>query len=162
MTASHEIAEMLIDPAIALGAQGPDGSSWYAYETADAVEREEFDVNGIAMSNFVFPAWFEGFRAPRSTQFDYLNHCTQPFELRPGGYISIYKNGTWQQIFGSSQAEQSFDLQGHPRASVRGLVARQADAPRRPREYPAVGSLPRASINPTRPIRMLRPARPSM
>jgi D-alanyl-D-alanine carboxypeptidase len=127
VTASHEIAEMLIDPAIALGAQGPDGSTWYAYETADAVEREEFDVNGIAMSNFLFPAWFEGFRAPRSTQFDYLNHCTQPFELRPGGYISIYKNGTWQQIFGSSQAEQFFDLQGHPRASVRGLVARQAD-----------------------------------
>jgi hypothetical protein len=56
VTASHEIAEMLVDPAIQLGAQGPDGSTWYAYETADAVEREEFDVNGIAMSNFVFPA----------------------------------------------------------------------------------------------------------
>ena len=66
VTASHEIAEMLVDPAIQLGARGPDGSSWYAYETADAVEREEFDVDGIAMSNFVFPAWFEGFRAPGS------------------------------------------------------------------------------------------------
>jgi hypothetical protein len=124
VTASHEIAEMLVDPAIQLGARGPDGSTWYAYETADAVEREEFDVNGIAMSNFVFPAWFEGFRAPGSTRFDYLDHCTQPFELRPGGYISVYKDGAWQQKFGSPQAEQSFDLQRHPRASVRGLVMR--------------------------------------
>src|SRR5262249_52367678 len=61
VTASHELAEMLVDPGIQMGAFGPK-NVWYAYETADAVEREAFQVNGINMTDFVYPAWFEGFR----------------------------------------------------------------------------------------------------
>ena len=64
VTASHELSEMLVDPGIHMGARGPDENSWYAYETADAVESSDFPVDGIAMSNFVYPAWFEPFRAP--------------------------------------------------------------------------------------------------
>jgi hypothetical protein len=57
VTAAHELAEMLVDPGIQMGAIGPDGQTWYAYEMVDAVEREEFTVKGVAMSNFVYPAW---------------------------------------------------------------------------------------------------------
>ena len=42
VTASHELAEMLVDPAINLCATGPRDLI-YAYETADAVEEEEND-----------------------------------------------------------------------------------------------------------------------
>ncbi len=119
VTASHELAEMLVDPGIQMGATGPDGQTWYAYETADAVEREYFPVNGIAMSNFVYPAWFEGFRAPQSTQFDHLGTCKAAFELRPGGYIGVFQNGAWQQIFGSQEAAARFRLANHPRALAR-------------------------------------------
>ncbi|MBV9462840.1 MAG: hypothetical protein JO317_01305, partial [Verrucomicrobiae bacterium] len=58
VTASHELAEMLVDPAINLCALGPN--DWfYAYEVADAVEETSFDVSGVAMTNFVYPAFFE-------------------------------------------------------------------------------------------------------
>ena len=95
VTAAHELAEMLVDPGIQMGAIGPDGETWYAYEMADAVEGEEVEVHGIAMSNFVYPAWFEAFRAPRSVKFDHLGTCERPFELRPGGYMPVFKNGAW-------------------------------------------------------------------
>src|ERR1043165_1231956 len=59
VTASHELAEMLADPAIDLAAEAPDGT-FYAYEVADPVEDETFQVAGIPLSNFAYPSWFEG------------------------------------------------------------------------------------------------------
>ena len=94
VTAAHELAEMLVDPGVQLGAIGPDGQTWYAYEMSDAVEREEFTVNGIAMSNFVYPAWFEAFRRPGSARFDHLGTCKRAFEIRPGGYMPVFRNGS--------------------------------------------------------------------
>ena len=124
VTASHELAEMLADPAIDLAAEAPDGT-FYAYEVADPVEEETFDIDGIPMSNFVYPSWFEGFRkakrrsglrlrrveaAGRSIgdKFDDLGSCQKPFQIRPGGYMSIFKNGQWTQIFGSKRAAARF------------------------------------------------------
>jgi len=127
VTASHELAEMLVDPGIQMGAVGPDGRTWYAYETADAVEAESFDIDGIAMSNFVYPSWFEGFRKPHSTQFDHLGSCVRPFELKKGGYISIFKNGRWSQIFGSIEARDRFARTAHPRACARREAAERAN-----------------------------------
>ena len=121
VTASHELAEMLADPAIDLAAQAPDGT-FYAYEVADPVEDETFQVAGIPLSNFAYPSWFEGFRKPRSDKFDEVGTCKKPFEIRPGGYMSIFKNGQWTQIFGSKRAEarhQREDRQGR-RPSRRG------------------------------------------
>ena len=65
VSASHELVEMLVDPAINLWANGPDADQMWAYESADPVEADSFDVGGFAMSDFVFPAWFEGFRRPK-------------------------------------------------------------------------------------------------
>jgi hypothetical protein len=119
VTAAHELAEMLVDPGIQMGAIGPDGETWYAYEMADAVEREEFEVQGVAMSNFVYPAWFEAFRAPGSAKFDHLGTCKRPFELRPGGYMPVFRNGTWTQIFGDRQTAQRFNAARHLRTQAR-------------------------------------------
>jgi hypothetical protein len=107
VTASHELAEMLADPAIDLAAEAPDGT-FYAYEVADPVEEETFDIDGIPMSNFVYPSWFEGFRKPKSDKFDDLGSCQKPFQIRPGGYMSIFKNGQWTQIFGSKRSAAKF------------------------------------------------------
>ncbi len=107
VTASHELAEMLVDPAINLCAIGPEGLI-YAYETADAVEEEEFLVDGIAMSDFVYPAFFEGFRKPASVQFDYLKKVRRPFQILKGGYMPVFKNGKWTQIFGSAAKKIRF------------------------------------------------------
>ena len=118
VTAAHELAEMLVDPGIQMGALSPD-NVWYAYETADAVERETFAVNGIDMSDFVYPAWFEAFRKPGSTQFDHLGKCSKPFQILKGGYMGVFQNGQWSQIFGSKAAEKWFRARHHPRTDRR-------------------------------------------
>lgn len=115
VTASHELWEMLGDPAINLGAFGTvvvktwlgmrQVDCWVALETADAVERESFDVDGIAISDFVFPSYFEGFRSAGSDKFDYLGKVHQPFQILPGGYLPVFINGQWSQTFGSKEAE---------------------------------------------------------
>ena len=118
VTAAHELAEMLIDPGIQMGALAPNGV-WYAYETADAVERETFDVNGIPMSDFVYPSWFEAFRKPKSTKFDHLGKCDRPFQILKGGYMPVFVKGRWTQIFGSKATEKWFKKRHHPRTSRR-------------------------------------------
>lgn len=115
VTASHELAEMLVDPAINLWSDGPQGSL-YAYETADAVEEEEFLIDGVAMSDFVYPAYFEAFRKKGSAQFDYLKKVTRPFQVLKGGYSLVRQGGRISQIFGSAAKRKRFlmeDRRGH-------------------------------------------------
>jgi hypothetical protein len=107
VTAAHELAEMMIDPAINLWSEAPKGVL-YAYEMCDAVEEEEFLIDGIAMSDFVYPAYFESFRAPNSAQFDYLKKVSQPFQILKGGYSIVQKGGESSQIFGSAEKKRRF------------------------------------------------------
>ena len=117
VTASHELVEYLIDPGIQMLAQGPKG--FYAYEVADMVETETFPVGNFNMTNFCTPAWFEIFREPGSARFDYLNSCKRPFEIRPGGYMSIFAKGRWTQEFGSRAAKKTFLIEDHQRGMLR-------------------------------------------
>jgi hypothetical protein len=97
VTASHELLEMLGDPNINLAATQEPGRNGavmtlYAYEVCDACESDDFgyDIDGVTVSDFVYPAWFESFRASGSTEFDYRGKIKDPFELLRGGYISVY------------------------------------------------------------------------
>lgn len=118
MTASHELAEMLVDPGVQLLAMDPKGTI-YAYETADADQTAYFMVDDVKMTNFQYPSWFEGFRKPRSTQFDHMKRIDRPFKILPGGYMSVFKNGQWTNIFGSKAAAKKFNPKDHPRAQFR-------------------------------------------
>jgi hypothetical protein len=94
VTASHELLEMLADPDINLYAfvqTGGNTGTFYAYEVCDACELDDqgYLINGFRVSDFVFPAWFEGFRSQGSTQFDHLGHIDEPFKLLAGGYSWI-------------------------------------------------------------------------
>lgn len=110
VTASHELLEMLGDPDINLTVfvENKAGTGvLYAYENCDACEDDSFAylINGIKVSDFVFPSWFQKFHLP-GTQFDYGKHITQPFELLQGGYIGIYdiESGSgWQQKYPADQ-----------------------------------------------------------
>lgn len=42
---SHELVEMLVDPAINLNSTGPDPKTLYAYEAADPVEELSFKLD---------------------------------------------------------------------------------------------------------------------
>ena len=116
VSASHELVEMLVDPAINLMTTGPDLKTVYAYESADPVEALNFKVKGIPMSDFVYPSYFENFHKPSSVRFDYLNKVKRPFQILAGGYQIIFKNGKWSQVFGSATKKKSFareDRRGH-------------------------------------------------
>jgi hypothetical protein len=95
-TVSHELVEMLVDPAINLYASGPRPATFYSYESADPVEEDVFTIDGIEMSDFVYPAYFEAFHKPGSMQFDEMDKVKRPFEIRPGGYQQLYWRGRWR------------------------------------------------------------------
>jgi hypothetical protein len=107
VTACHELFEMVIDPIANLWAEAADGTE-YAYEMCDAVEENTFPVDGIQMSNFLHPAWFEPFKHSPGTKFDHLGLLKQPFTLSKGGYAIIKKKGKVTNIFGSKAKERRF------------------------------------------------------
>src|ERR1700681_800252 len=115
VTACHELFEMVIDPIANLWAQAADGTE-YAYEMSDPVEEDTFEVDGIAMSNFVHPSWFEPFKHPPGTKFDHLGRLKNPFSMTKGGYVIVKKDGKVTQKFGSAAKEKRFaleDRRGH-------------------------------------------------
>src|SRR5262249_10026263 len=101
VTLSHEILEMLGDPDINLMIQkGPRG---YAYEVCDAVEDDSlgYDINGVRVSDFVYPQYFETFWKKGATKFDHLGHLSAPVPALPqGGTVSYldFQPGQWKQI----------------------------------------------------------------
>jgi hypothetical protein len=111
VSASHELVEMLVDPAINLMSTGPDPKAVYAYESADPVEELSFKVNGIDMTDFVYPAYFENFHPKGSVQFDRLNKVKSPFQILSGGYQIIFKAGKWSQVFGSGSKKRAFAME---------------------------------------------------
>jgi hypothetical protein len=115
VTASHELFEMVIDPIANLWAQATTRTE-YAYEMCDPVEEDTFMVDGIAMSNFVHPSWFEPFDHPRGTRFDHLRKLKKPFSMTKGGYVTIKRNGRVKDTFGSPAKKARFakeDRRGH-------------------------------------------------
>src|SRR5438128_8850692 len=53
VSASHELVEMLVDPAINIMTTGPDPKVMYAYESADPVEQLSLKVNVITVARLV-------------------------------------------------------------------------------------------------------------
>lgn len=96
-TLSHELLEMLADPWINWCAFGSD-SRIYALEVCDAVEADNlgYFIDGVLVSDFVTPAWFEPTSADR---LDFKKHLSKELELARGGYISIFNAADgWTQI----------------------------------------------------------------
>jgi hypothetical protein len=135
VAASHELVEMLVDPAINMMTTGPNSAglgrsdTMYAYESADPVEESSFKVKGVPMSNFVYPCYFEAYHKPNSTKFDHMKKITRPFQILSGGYQIVFKAGKWSATHGSPRKEKAFrreDRRGHrSEARVRGGARRR-------------------------------------
>lgn len=101
VTLSHEIDEMFGDWCANLWADGTDGSD-YARELSDAVEDGFYNIDGIAMTNFVYPAFFDP-EASADEKLDHLGVLKAPFTMTSGGYqIKRSEPGTVSQVFGAS------------------------------------------------------------
>jgi hypothetical protein len=132
VTASHELLEMLVDPNINLTVFVQTDSTagrLYAYEVCDACEDDRlgYKIGDVLVSDFVYPAWFEDFRAANSAQFDQALQIKEPLQLLAGGYIGVFDVGSgsgWQQITARRQ-----DV----RIQVRGNVGSRRERRRTPR-----------------------------
>ena len=126
MVLSHELLEMLIDPYLNLAAalRNGRGGILYGYEICDPCRGDTYRIDGVAVSNFVYPAWFEEHGPRRGRRFDHAKRISRPFAVRPGGYSIVNdlagKKG-WQQVSGKRGKKR------RPRAGSR-VARRAADA----------------------------------
>jgi len=123
VTASHEVLETLADPRLCRGAQALDGR-WWALEVCDAVEKDTYKVDGVDVSNFVLPSYFEPPKDPRGAAFDFCGLLRKPLELRPGGY------GQWWDPARGWQTTTNGDLRAARAAmAAHGRGARRCSRP---------------------------------
>lgn len=137
VTASHELLEMLADPDINLTVfvhKAQNDGMLYAYEVCDACQDDSFayDINGVKVCDFVYPAYFQTFRQPGSTRFDHMGKLSAPVPaVIDGGYINAFDvNGStgWHQ-----HTDASLDLLTS-RALIRGRASSRRERRRMPRE----------------------------
>jgi hypothetical protein len=99
--ASHELLEMLADPDIDLTVFDQDGATTgtlYAYEVADPVEAQGYQIDGIAVSDFVTPRWF--MPGVPGGAVDFMGAASSALEILPGGYVGVFDvtaGSGWQQ-----------------------------------------------------------------
>ena len=104
VTFSHEVLELLADISTTWCSlvDTPDGPTLYSIEVCDAVEGDDeaYTIDGCKVSNFVYPEWFDP--TNEGLQYDFKNLCKKPLEIRPGGYMSIFRLGDkeWSNING--------------------------------------------------------------
>ncbi|HXU08061.1 MAG TPA: hypothetical protein VN743_03620 [Blastocatellia bacterium] len=106
-TLSHEVLEMLADPDVNLFAMGcyrdragRRRPAFIPYEVCDPVEASKYKIDGVTVSNFVFPEWFEPEHEDGVMKMDYLGLLDGPFKIAPGGYLDVLRNGKTRTIWG--------------------------------------------------------------
>jgi hypothetical protein len=92
ITLSHELLEMLVDPAGDRVIQAADLDPYsggqqvnYLVEVCDPVVIYSYKINGVAVSDFVFQSFYD----PTATgKVDYAHFLTGPLTVPLGGYIA--------------------------------------------------------------------------
>lgn len=95
VTLSHELLEMMANPNINLtvfNQSSNTAGTIYFHEIGDPCEDDSFGytINGILVSDFVWPAWFDPTQTAAGTRYDQGGHCTAPFQVLHNGYVSIF------------------------------------------------------------------------
>lgn len=105
---SHEVLELLGDPSCSFWASdGAQTPSLYCLELCDPVEAPTYEVEGVSLSNFVLPNWFD----PQATKdFDHLGKLSAPFSLLSGGYVVYMTGGQEQQKYGDEFPDWRKDM----------------------------------------------------
>lgn len=95
----HELDEMLVDPFVDRAAGpilcNPFGCTtpfFYLQEVCDPVEYNWWKIDGVYISDFVTPRWYEG----RHKTIDYLGLLHHRYGLAHGGYKVRYRDGIWE------------------------------------------------------------------
>src|SRR5262249_53000547 len=105
-TLSHELLEMIADPNVNLYAigkfrqNGKTRTGLFGLEVCDPVEANYYKINGVTVSDFVKPEWFEPDHKPGQMRMDYLGKIDAPFMLAEGGYADVFSNHRWHTLRG--------------------------------------------------------------
>ena len=122
VTLSHEVLEMIVDPACNLYANRSAGvgrpQRIYFYEVCDAVQCQHYKINGVEVCDFIYPEWFEDNWPARSRRFDHLGLIEAPFQILPGCYADVYeaKRGSitvWGSKKVKNRGHHRFDARKH-------------------------------------------------
>lgn len=123
-TLSHEVLETIADPHVNLWATGPSGTL-ISQEVCDPVENGSYDIDGVSVSNFVTPDWFDS-QCAAGIALDYLSKVSQPFQMDRGGYFVHLKGGKPSQVFGEDVPEWRRDTKSHAKSRAGHLTAMAA------------------------------------
>lgn len=114
VTLSHELLEMLGDEDVNVWVDAEDGFE-FARELCDAVEADAYELDGVMVSNFVLPTFFDPSAPHNSTRFDYLGRLGAPFSMLPGGYqIRRGADGTVENVWGFDFPAWKRAAKAHP------------------------------------------------
>jgi hypothetical protein len=113
-TLSHELLEMIADPGVNLYARGPVKlknqprplMGWVGYEVCDPVEENLYEIDGVKVSNFVTPEYFETEHKRGSVKFDFLDAVDCPFAVAEGGYLDVFAASRWHTLWGRKANEK--------------------------------------------------------
>lgn len=111
-TISHELLELLADPNCntTKSAKYKGHQAYLAYEDCDPVENDSYAINGINVSNFVFPSWFVvGAKGP----FDFMGKLLAPLTMTPGGYLQYEYGNKWHQAVDNETKTRKLALNNH-------------------------------------------------
>ncbi len=69
-------------------------------ELCDPPEAGSYDLNGVKVSDFILPAFYNPGEEPWSPyhHYSYLNAIAKPRTVAPGGYLSYLYRGNWFQL----------------------------------------------------------------
>jgi hypothetical protein len=84
---SHEVLEASLNPFVGMWSDGPTGHDEYAFEACDPTQDRAYEIDGVAVSDFVYPRWFDS--QAKGGQFDHLWALRAPFTRTRGGYIVL-------------------------------------------------------------------------
>src|SRR5262245_23026521 len=139
LTTSHEVLEMLVDPfgnrLIAGDSPKEDqGRVEFLVEVCDPSEAVEFGytVNGITVSDFYTPAYFDPTRA-EGVRYSFTGAITEPRLVLRGGYLSWHEpvsDHWWQLVFFGSEPQfrDLGKLTQRKNESLRSMIDRLTEA----------------------------------
>jgi len=110
VTISHELLEMLGNPFINLTAFDVNAAQLtniFMHEMCDPCEDDSlgYKINGIQVSDFLLPAWFDATPPAGTAYFSFNKKLTAPLSLATGGYMSYYSiaQNQWVQKTANQQ-----------------------------------------------------------
>lgn len=150
ITASHEALEMLVDPAgnrlIPGQSVAPEqGRVEYLVEISDPVSDKYYLVNGVKVSDFCTPRFFDPVKAD-GVRYSFMGTITAPRQIVFDGYLTWFEpvaGHWWQQSWFSGEQPSIRDI-GPVQKTTCGM---RPNIDRLTREHRAVSKTPRPPRN---------------